>query len=216
MERAGLFLVLEGCDGVGKSTQVALLERWLAENGIAFTSSREPGGTRVGEAIRDVVLLRNEVSIPPATELFLLLAARAAYVRDVVAPALSRGDVVLSDRFDLSTLAYQGYGRGLPLGEVESANEIAVNGVTPDLYVVFDLPDEEMRARMRSDGAKDDRIESGGEAFLRKVADGYRALADQRTDVQRIDATGNPEVVQARLRSLLGERFPETFSRGEG
>ena len=118
MRDAARFIVLEGGDGVGKTTQVALLSAFLEARGVPFVATREPGGTAVGEAIRELVLGRRDLEMPAETELLLILAARAAFVRDVVSPALARGELVLADRFSLSTLAYQGYGRGIPLDHV--------------------------------------------------------------------------------------------------
>ena len=108
----GRFIVLEGGDGVGKTTQAALLSSWFTAVGLPHVSTREPGGTPVGEAIRELVLGRSDLDMPSESELLLILAARAAFVRDVVRPALAQGKLVLADRFSLSTLAYQGFGRG--------------------------------------------------------------------------------------------------------
>ncbi len=127
------FIVIEGGEGAGKSTQAALLAEWLRERGVACTLARKPGSTALGEAIREVVLARTDLDMPAESELLLILAARAAFVRDVVDPALARGDVVIADRFDLSTLAYQGYGRGLNLSLVRAAMEIVVGDLRPDL-----------------------------------------------------------------------------------
>ena len=115
MQDAGRFIVLEGGEGCGKTTQAALLSGWFSQAGIDHRLAREPGGTAVGEAIRSVVLDHRDLHMPPECELFLILAARAAFVRDVVRPALDEGRLVLADRFALSTLAYQGYARGLDL-----------------------------------------------------------------------------------------------------
>ena len=128
---APLFIVLEGGDGVGKTTHVALLSAWFTALGLPHVSTREPGGTPVGEAIRSVVLGRPGLDMPDETELLLILAARAAFVRDVVRPALERGETVLADRFSLSTLAYQGYGRGLDLERVRQAIDFATGGLAP-------------------------------------------------------------------------------------
>ncbi|NNM05794.1 MAG: dTMP kinase, partial [Gemmatimonadetes bacterium] len=120
-----LFIVLEGVEGAGKSTQARLLSSWFDGLGLEHLVVREPGGTPVGEAIRNVVLDKGGLTMPPETELFLMLGARAAFVRDVVRPALEEGRIVLADRFDLSTFAYQGYGRGLNLDQVTQANAVA-------------------------------------------------------------------------------------------
>ena len=109
----GRFIVVEGVEGAGKTTQVRLLSSWLSERGVRHVVAREPGGTPIGEAIRSVVLDRPDLTVSAQSELFLVLAARAAFVRDVVRPTLEKGETVVSDRFDLSTFAYQGFGRGL-------------------------------------------------------------------------------------------------------
>jgi dTMP kinase len=207
---SGLFIVLEGVEGAGKSTQARLLARWMGELGVPHTLAREPGGTPVGEAIRSVVLDKGSLTMPPQTELFLILGARAAFVREVVRPALEAGQVFLADRFDLSTFAYQGYGRGLPLDEVRRANLLATGGLEPDLYLVLDLPVEEGLERKSGEGAGD-RIEREGPPFLARVRDGYRRLAEEAERARLVSAEGTPEQVQERIRRVLSDRFPETF-----
>ena len=207
----GLFIVLEGVEGAGKSTQARLLARWMDELGVPHTLAREPGGTPVGEAIRQVVLDKGSLTMPPETELFLILGARAAFVREVVRPALEAGEVFLADRFDFSSFAYQGYGRGLELSEVRSANLLATGGLQPDLYLVLDLPVEEGLDR-KAGGGDGDRIEREGPPFLARVREGYRALALEEDRAQLVSAEGSPEQVQERIRRVLVERFPETFA----
>jgi dTMP kinase len=207
----GRFIVLEGGDGVGKTTQAALLSSWLAAREIPHILTREPGGTPVGEAIREVVLGRDDLEMPAESELLLILAARAAFVRDVVRPALEAGQVVLADRFELSTLAYQGYGRGLDLQDVRHGLQIATGGLTPDLYIVLDLPTDAAGERRRQDGVAPDRIEKEGDGFLQSVHAGYLALAETEPGVQLLSARGTPEEVHARIRGLLEARYPETF-----
>jgi dTMP kinase len=205
------FIVLEGVEGSGKSTQIRLLSSWLEGLGVDHVTTREPGGTSVGEAIRQVLLDRDGLEMPDETELLLMLGARAAFVRGVVQPALDAGQVVLADRFDLSTYAYQGYGRGLPLDEVRSMNEFATGGVRPDMYLVLDLPADEGRERQAREGKTLDRIERAGDGFLERVRNGYRELAEAGGRVQLVNARGTPEEVHARLRGVLESTFPETF-----
>lgn len=205
------FIVLEGVEGAGKTTQIRLLSAWLAGAGVAHVTAREPGGTDVGEAIRAVLLAHREGDVPPETELLLMLGARAAFVRQVVRPALEAGTVVLADRFDFSTFAYQGYGRGLDLDAVRRLNAFATDGLVPDLYVVLDLPVGEGAARQAREGSERDRIEKEGPAFLERVREGYRALAAQEGRARMVDARGDAETVHRRLRTLLGSTFPETF-----
>lgn len=211
MRDAGRFIVLEGGDGVGKTTQAALLSSWFDALGLPHVSTREPGGTPVGEAIRELVLLRPDLDVPPESELLLILAARAAFVRDVVRPALEAGKTVLADRFSLSTLAYQGFGRGLDLDRVRDGIRIATGGLEPDLYVVLDLPPEQGQERQRRDGSPADRIEQEGKAFREVVRDGYLALADTTPGIEVVTADGTPDTVQARIRERLSARFPTTF-----
>jgi len=211
MPKRGQFIVLEGGEGVGKTTQIALLSGWMAQADIPHVTAREPGGTPVGEAIREVVLGRADLDVPPETELLLILAARAAFVRDVVKPALEAGKVVLADRFALSTLAYQGYGRGLDLDQVRSGIEFATGGLRPDLYVVLDLSAEAGAARQRMAGTDPDRIERAGNSFLERVREGYLTLAASEPGVAVLPAAGTAEEVHRRIRDLLRGRFPETF-----
>src|SRR5690606_8524876 len=211
MPQRGLFIVLEGGEGVGKTTQAALLGEWLRYAGVPFAATREPGGTPVGEAIREVVLGRADLDMPAEPELLLILAARAAFVRDVVRPALEAGKVVLADRFALSTLAYQGYGRGIDLDAVRWGIDFATGGLRPDLYVVLDLPVSEGAARQRKAGSDPDRIEREGDGFRDRVRAGYLALAESEPGVASVDAAGSPEEVHERLRNVLRSRFPETF-----
>ena len=208
---SGHFIVLEGIDGVGKTTQVSLLSAWIEAIGVPLTVVREPGGTPVGEAIREVVLGRTELDVPPVSELMLILAARAALVRDVIRPALAGGRTVLADRFALSTLAYQVHGRGLDDDGVRQAIELATGGLTPDLYVVLDLPLEEGLERTRGARGRPDRIEREGEGFRRAVREAYLALAESEPAVEVLSAQGTPEDVHGRVRDLLQARFPQSF-----
>jgi dTMP kinase len=207
----GRFVVLEGIDGVGKTTQVALLAAWLDALGVPHTVVREPGGTPVGEAIREVVLGRIELDVSPESELLLILAARAAVVRDVIRPALAEGKVVLADRFALSTLAYQVHGRGLDEGGVRRAMDLATGGLVPDACLVLELALDEALERNSRAGGGPDRIEREGEAFRRTVREAYLALADSEPGVEVLSAHGTPEEVHGRIRDLLQARFPQSF-----
>lgn len=205
----GLFLVLEGIEGSGKSTQVRLLADWLDRRGIPYLATREPGGTAVGEAIRQILLHGHDM--PAETELLLMNAARAAFVAGVVRPALAAGKVVLADRFALSSVAYQGYGRGLPIDQVRDVCAFATGGIGPDLTIVLDVPQEIGDAR-RSSRSDADRIERAGAGFHRRVAEAYRLLPDTEAGVERVSGTGRAEEVHERIRTLLAARFPETFA----
>lgn len=202
-EPRGVFVVLEGGEGAGKTTQLRLLRAELEQRGFPVVQAREPGGTPVGEAVRTVLLDRVELDMPAESELLLMLAARAAFVRDVVKPTLEVGAVMLADRFESSTFAYQGHGRGLPLAEVRRLNAFATGGLRPDLVLVLDLPLEEGRNRQRREGKDADRIERGGEDFHARVARGYRALATSDPEVVLVDARGDEASVHARILDVL-------------
>jgi dTMP kinase len=210
-----VFIVLEGVEGSGKSTQARLLGDWLQRRGIDSVIAREPGGTRVGEEIRQV-LLHGGDDVPATTELLLMLAARAAFVEHVVRPALDRGAVVVSDRFELSSFAYQGYGRRLPLDQVRAANAMATGGLRPDLTIVLDVPHEEGAARRTRAGASADRIERAGAAFHRDVAEAYRLLAKSEPGVVTLAGTDVPDAVHEAITRLLESRYPETFRTRQG
>ena len=209
--RAGLFLVFEGVEGSGKTTQAALLADWLSARGIPHVLTREPGGTAVGEEIRRLVLHQRH-EVPARTELMLVLAARAAFVHEIVRPALQRGEVVVADRYELSTLAYQGYGRGLPLDEVRATNAVATGGLRPDLTLVLDVSAADGAARRHAAGLERDRIEGAGAAFHAQVAEAYHLLAGSEAGVERVAGGGAVAVVRAEVMRLLGAHFPETFA----
>ncbi len=210
------FIVVEGVEGAGKTTQVRLLSAWFGEIGVDHVAAREPGGTSVGEAVRTVLLEQREGGMPPETELLLMLGARSVFVREVVDPALRRGQVVLADRFELSTFAYQGYGRGLDLGEVRRLNAFATGGRRPDLTVVLDLPVADGVRRQAREGSAPDRIEQEGVSFLERVGAGYRALAVEMDGVRLVDAGRGVAEIQAELQGVLREAFPETFRTRTG
>jgi dTMP kinase len=206
----GRFVVFEGPDGCGKTTQVRLLGDRLAKANVPHLLVREPGGTAVGEAIRPVIL--QGADMPPRSELLLYLAARAALVEERIRPALAAGKLVIADRYFLSSLAYQGYGRGLPIVEVKSAVEFATGGLVPDLTLLMELSDE--AARARSSRRKPDRIERADAAFHERVRRGYRELAAGDDTIEVIDADGGVRVVHRAILAVLRGRWPETFASG--
>ncbi|MCU0529437.1 MAG: dTMP kinase [Cyanobium sp. Prado107] len=202
----GRFVVLEGIDGCGKSTQLDVLSRWLAASGLLapgarVVCTREPGGTPLGLALRQLLLHPPAQAAPLSTaELLLYAADRAQHVEQVIRPALAAGHWVLSDRFSGSTAAYQGHGRGLDQGLIAQLETIATAGLQPDLTLWLDLPLAESRRR-RGD-RPGDRIEAGGDAFLEAVAHGFAELA-RRRGWCRVDAAADPEQVTAACQTLL-------------
>jgi dTMP kinase len=176
----GLFITLEGVEGSGKSTQIRHLAKMLTQKGYSVLQTREPGGTATAEAIRRILLTpSSHEPVTPEAEALLILAARSQHVTHVIMPALRRGTVVLCDRFSDSTLAYQGFGRGLDLQWLRAANSVASGGLTPDLTLVLDLPVSVGLARRRADRGQENRLDRETEHFHRKVRRGFLALADE-------------------------------------
>ncbi len=203
----GFFLTLEGIEGAGKSTVAAEISRWLDTRGTVHLCTREPGGTAGGEAIRDV-LLGTDIPLYPETELFLIEAARAQIMREVILPALTDGKTVVLDRHTDSTLAYQGYGRGLSFDQIHTLNRIATEGREPDCTLILDLDVETGLARSRKVSAKPDRFESETVEFMEKVRDGFLDLAKKnsvRYKVIRADQA--IEHVMAEVIKALHERI---------
>jgi dTMP kinase len=201
---AGLFFTFEGPEGAGKSTQVRMLARHLSESGHAVCSTREPGGTAIGERIRDVLLSGSSVAMRPETEALLLTAARAQHVHEVIGPALLRSDIVLSDRYVESTLAYQGGGRGLPLETLEALQKFATGGLSPDLRILLDLPVEQGLRRRQSEASAINRIDEESVGFHRRVREAYRAMAKANpAGWTVIDATLPIEVVAKHVRDAV-------------
>jgi dTMP kinase len=214
----GCFLVLEGGEGVGKTTQWRRLADHLAAAGHEVVALREPGGTPAGDALR-AVLLSPASALTAETETLLFAASRAQLVREVITPALQRGAVVLVDRFLLSTYAYQGRGRALPLAALRDVNAFATGGLAPDLTLLLSLPHEASMARMRARGAAD-RMEREDDAFHQRVRAAFEAALDPSWQqshpeigpVVSVDAEGEAEAVTGRCVAALARRWPHRFS----
>ena len=208
----GRFIVLDGIDGCGKTTQLDHLTAWLPRSGLMppgadLIRTREPGGTSLGEAFRELLLHTTAQDAPsPTTELLLYAADRAQHVDTLIQPALQRGDWVLSDRFSGSTQAYQGHGRGLDRDLIERLERIATGGLQPDLTLWLCVPVEESMRRRRRRGEQEDRIEAEGQAFLQRVADGFALLAAKRNWCQ-LGADRPVEEISRALEQLLLERL---------
>lgn len=170
-----LFIVFEGGEGCGKSTQTRALLRRLSKDGFRAVLTREPGGTRLGERVRRYLKQTGETRISPLAELFLIATARAQLVSEIIRPELEKGKTVICDRFTPSTLAYQGYGRGLNTDALQEVNDIATDGMSPDLIVLLDIPIEDGLGRKKS--KERDRFESESLAFHARVRRGYLDMA---------------------------------------
>jgi dTMP kinase len=189
----GVFIVVEGPEGAGKSTLARWLGARLLAEGVPVVAVRQPGGTPVAEAARRVAL-KFPHDMTPAAELFLFLAARADLVHRVIRPALEAGQVVVADRFDLSTMAYQVAGAGLPSDEVAQAIRLATGGLVPDVTLVLDVPVDVGRARQRAARKVQDRFERQDDAFHRRVLEAYRRAVGP--GVVHVDGTQSKKAVQ--------------------
>ena len=200
--KKGLFITFEGIDGCGKTTQLNLLAQYLKEKGLDVLITREPGAIGLGEKIR-ALLLDYDGEVSSNCEAFLFLADRAQHCDVIVKPAVEKGVIVLSDRHTDSTLAYQGYGRGIDLEHLGRQNNIAINGLKPDLTFVFDIDVKTALARV---GKKQDRMESAGVEFFEKTAKGYLEIAKQEPQrVKVIDARDSIENIFKQVRNVLND-----------
>lgn len=193
----GRFITFEGTEGVGKSTQVRLLAKYLDESGQPYIITREPGGDGIAEKIREIILDAKNTDMADETEALLYAAARAQHVKNVILPALNEGKIVLCDRFIHSSIAYQCYGRGLPLQFVLDVNSYALKNCPPDLVVLMEMSPEKAFAR-KGGADKSDRLEQSGDEFFEKVNKAYEDMKDN-DDVLYIDPDGSKEEVLERL-----------------
>jgi dTMP kinase len=198
----GRFIVLEGGEACGKSTQAA---RLAASLGAVLT--REPGGTEVGERIRALLLDSALDGLDARAEALLMAAARAHHVASVIRPALAAGRDVVSDRYSGSSLAYQGHGRGLPVDEVRKLSEWATGGLWPDLTILLEVEPAEVRRRQAAAGADPDRLEAAGSEFHRRVAAGFRALAAEDPTWRVVNGDGSEDDVAGRVAVTVAAYF---------
>ena len=200
----GLFITFEGADGCGKTTQMELLAEYLKNNRKDVLLTREPGGKRLGEKVREI-LLNYDGPVSDRCESFLFLADRAQNIDIIVNPAVSQGKIVLCDRHIDSTVAYQGYGRGLDIERINKLNDIATNGKKPDLTFVFDI---DVETSMKRVGKEKDRMESAGIDFHNRVREGYLELAKQEPQrIKVLDATKSIEEIHNNVIEIINEKL---------
>ena len=188
--REGLFITFEGADGCGKTTQIELLNEYLIKKGYKTLLTREPGAKGLGVKLREI-LLNYDGEVSPNCESFLFLADRAQHIDCIIKPAMKEGKIILCDRHTDSTVAYQGYGRGLDLGRINMLNEIATSGLKPDLTIVFDI---DVETSMQRVGKEKDRMESAGVEFFNKVRQGYLEIA--KNEPQRVKVISSSDTIE--------------------
>ena len=211
---SALFIVFEGVDGSGTTTQSQLLFEHIREMGHHALLAREPGGTSIGERIRDLVLDPREEQMADVTELLLYAASRSQLVQQSIRPALAIGTPVIGDRYADSSLAYQGYGRGLDVGVVSMINRLVTAGCLPDMTVYLDLPVDEATARRTSRAGDTDRMEEAGEELQQRVQRGYRKISQEHPRSLLVDATMSAQQQSDLIRSELDRRWPSFPFKG--
>ena len=199
----GKFITVEGTEGVGKTTNIQRITEWLDERGIAYISTREPGGTALGEKIRDLLLDKDNTAMAASAELLLMFAARAQHLEEKIIPALAAGTWVLCDRFTDATYAYQGFGRGLNLEHIERLEALVQGDLHPDFTLILDIDPELGMSRVRARGELD-RFESEALEFFDRVRAGYRERAnDNPSRYCLVDASAPLTVVQEHIVEAL-------------
>jgi dTMP kinase len=200
-----MFFSIDGGDGTGKSTQLKLFQQWLGERGHAVIACRDPGSTPLGEAVRELLLHRHDLAIDRRSEMLLYMAARAQMVEELIRPAIAENKVVVSDRYLLANVVYQGHAGGLDVASLWEVGRVATGGLMPDLSIVLDLPVEAAAARL--DRALD-RMEQQGSAFHARVRQGFLVEAQRQPDrIVVIDASRTIDEVQADIRTAVADRF---------
>jgi len=215
-QRRGRLISFEGLDGAGKTTQLALLERWLQAHAIPYTRTREPGGTPLGVEIRQLLLNRPDLAITPLAEAFLFQADRAQHFAALVIPSLDEGRLVITDRCFDASIAYQGYARGVGPDLVEYISLLATRGIAPDLTILLDLDPSQVfqRTNISADasGTREERtrFDAEAESFHTRVKEGFRALARQHPyRIKVVDASQSVEEIHAEIVALVqGVLFP--------
>jgi len=203
-----MFITLEGPDGSGKTSQLPALKKFLEDAGYTVLVTREPGGTPVGDQIREILMNLNNVSIIPRTEILLFLAARAQHVEEIIRPALAEGKIVLCDRFGDSTLAYQGFGHKTDLDTLKTLLNFSTGGLKPDLTLLVDVPVSVGMERKRINSTEWNRLDAYALAFHERVRQGYFALVEAEPERWVIiDATADKETVQKSMQTAILSRL---------
>lgn len=199
-----MFFSIDGGDGTGKTTQITLFCQWLEQQGFDVVTCRDPGSTHLGEAVRELLLSRHDLEIGRRSEMLLYMAARAQLVEEVIRPALHRGQIIVSDRYLLANVVYQGYAGGLDVPSLWEVGMVATGGLLPDLTIVLDMPAEAAALRLQR---QLDRMESQGAEFHARVREGFLAEAEQAPDrILVVHAERPVEIVQQEIRNAA-ERF---------
>lgn len=201
-----MFITFEGLDASGKSTQAELTAERFRESGENVIVIREPGGTELGEKVRSILLDVNS-TIEPAAEVFLFSAARAQLVREVIRPALTRGEIVICDRYVDSTTSYQGYGRDISLESIHAVNRLAIEDVIPDLTFFIDISIDEIERRQRAAGIHTDRMERAGRDFFERSRKGYYELSRSEKRLKIISGERSPENIFSEIWSVIQEEL---------
>ncbi len=199
---SGKFIVLDGPDGCGKSTQAGLLAKWLNEQGVVTSQFRDPGDTAIGEKIREILLNPNHLSMSTQTEVLLYMAARAQLWIERIAPALQENQCVVLDRWLSSTCAYQGFAGDFGMDKVIRIAEDCLERIWPDLTIILDMDIKTSAKRLNR---QLDRMESKGDGYHKKVREGFLKLAGQREDILVVDATGDIETIHKKVLKLISE-----------
>jgi dTMP kinase len=204
----GHFISLEGIDGAGKSAQIGRLADWLRSTGRGVTTCRDPGSTPVGDAVREILLDRHDLHLAATAEMFLYMAARAQLVDEVLEPALARGEWVVSDRYLLSNIVYQGHAAGLDPETIREVGRVATRDRMPDLVLLLDV---DLETSARRIARPLDKLENRGDDYRARLRSGYLAEAARQADrVVTIDARPGIDEVAAAIRAAVAARFPET------
>ncbi len=208
---AGSLITFEGIDGSGKTTQIQMLEHEFSKLGVEYKTFREPGGTELSEKIRTILLDKENIELISTAESLLFAAARAQLTAEQIKPAIAKGEFVICDRFTDSTIAYQGYGRGLDIKQLEEINYIATAGLTPDITFILDISPEV--AALRMEAGASDRMEETGVEFFRRIRGGYCQIKNQNTNRYKlINGEQSPENVFKEIKEIIMKQFEEVLT----